>query len=198
MAPARRVRQAAQGQHGLRLPDADVATPLDTLSRRPRFSGPEDFVFCADFGERLDDGRMRRDFYRTLDRAGLGHLRTQQNPIRVHDLRHTFGTLTVQAAPLSGVQAWMGHAHVQTTMIYVHYVPQHDAPDRLTRVFAASSDTLEKLTSYKPRLLLFVRCGSGPVARGDAHSRGNAPTGPAPEARASSSWGAASTAKMRP
>ncbi len=33
----------------------------------------------------------------------------------------------------------MGHAHVQTTMTYVHYVPQHDAAERLTRVFAASA-----------------------------------------------------------
>jgi hypothetical protein len=36
----------------------------------------------------------------------------------------------------------MGHAHVQPTMIYVHHVPQHDAADRLTRVFGAAADAL--------------------------------------------------------
>ncbi len=58
--------------------------------------------------------------------------------MRFHDLRHTFGTLAVQAAAISDVQAWMGHAQIQTTMIYVHYVPQHDAADRLSRAFAAT------------------------------------------------------------
>ncbi len=53
--------------------------------------------------------------------------------------RHAFGTLAVQAAPLTDVQAWMGHAQVQTTMIYVHYVPQHDAADKLSRVFDTAS-----------------------------------------------------------
>ena len=32
----------------------------------------------------------------------------------------------------------MGHADIQTTMIYVHHVPQHDAADRLSRLLAAS------------------------------------------------------------
>lgn len=28
-----------------------------------------------------------------------------------------------------------GHAQMQTTMIYVHHIPQHDAADRLTWVY---------------------------------------------------------------
>jgi integrase len=51
--------------------------------------------------------------------------------MRSHDLRHTFGTIAVQASPLSDVKAFMGHADIQTTMIYVHHVPQHDAAERL-------------------------------------------------------------------
>ena len=54
------------------------------------------------------------------------------NRIVFHDLRHTFGTLAVQAFPLSDVMAMMGHAEISTTMIYVHHVPQHDAAARLT------------------------------------------------------------------
>jgi integrase len=53
-----------------------------------------------------------------------------------HDLRHTFGTLAVQAFPLSDVQAFMGHADIATTMIYVHHTPQHAAADRLGRLVA--------------------------------------------------------------
>jgi hypothetical protein len=40
----------------------------------------------------------------------------------------------VQAFPLTDVKAFMGHADIQTTMIYVHHVPQHDAADRLSRL----------------------------------------------------------------
>ena len=95
---------------------------------------------------------MRRQFYAAVKRAGLGHLRTKDNPLRFHDLRHTFGTLAVQVTPLTDVQAWMGHAQIQTTMIYVHYVPQHDAADRLTRAFTPSgAGQLERLASDLPR-----------------------------------------------
>jgi hypothetical protein len=45
----------------------------------------------------------------------------------------------VQAFPLSDVKAYMGHADIQTTMIYVHHVPQHDAADRLGRLVAAQA-----------------------------------------------------------
>jgi integrase len=39
------------------------------------------------------------------------------NSIRFHDLRHTFGTIAVQAFPLSDVQAYMDHADIHTTML---------------------------------------------------------------------------------
>jgi integrase len=121
------------------VPMADqVAVALDGLSRRRRFVGSDDFVFCTPLGEARSDFFIRRSFHKTLQRAGLGHLRTKANPMRFHDLRHTFGTLAVQAAPISDVQAWMGHAQIQTTMIYVHYVPQHGAAEKLTRLFDAA------------------------------------------------------------
>ena len=37
----------------------------------------------------------------------------------------------MQAFPLSDVQAYMGHADIATTMVYVHHTPQHSAADRL-------------------------------------------------------------------
>jgi integrase len=60
-------------------------------------------------------------------------------PIRFHDLRHTFGTLAVQVFPLSDVKAYMGHADIATTMIYVHHVPQVDAAERLSAALASAA-----------------------------------------------------------
>ncbi len=53
-----------------------------------------------------------------------------------HDLRHTFGTLAVEAWPLHDVQAYMGHADIQTTMIYVHQQPKAAAADKLSQLVA--------------------------------------------------------------
>jgi hypothetical protein len=49
-----------------------------------------------------------------------------------HDLRHTFGTMAAQVWSLHDVQAFMGHADIQTTMQYAHHVPKHDAAEQLT------------------------------------------------------------------
>jgi integrase len=115
-----------------------VAVVLDGLSRRDHGTGPEDLVFTLGFNEPFHQDTVRKRFYVALKRAGLGALREKgddtrpDNRIVFHDLRHTFGTLAVQAFPLSDVMAMMGHAEISTTMIYVHHVPQHDAAARLT------------------------------------------------------------------
>jgi integrase len=114
-----------------------VAVVLDGLSRRDHSTGPEELVFTLGFNEPFHQDTVRKRFYVALERAGLGALRERSddaqpdNRIVFHDLRHTFGTLAVQAFPLSDVMAMMGHAEISTTMIYVHHVPQHDAA-RLT------------------------------------------------------------------
>ena len=43
--------------------------------------------------------------------------------IRFHNLRHCFATLAVQKLPLPTVQGYLGHAHIATTMRYVHHTP---------------------------------------------------------------------------
>ena len=108
-----------------------VAATFDQLSRRERFVADDDYVFCDAIGRPLGDQAMRRPFYQGLEDAGLGELRRKAEPMVFHDLRHTFGTLAVQAFALSDVMAYMGHAHIQTTMIYVHHVPRHDAAHRV-------------------------------------------------------------------
>ena len=96
------------------------------------FTGEDDLVFVNDVGDHFDDSALRRRFYSAAQAAGLKR-------IRFHDLRHTFGTLAVQVFPLSDVKAFMGHADIATTMIYVHYVPQLDAADRLSRALRAAA-----------------------------------------------------------
>ncbi len=110
-----------------------VARVLDEMSRRERFTRDEDLVFCNDLGKHFEDSALRRRFYAARERAGL-------KPIRFHDLRHTFGTLAVQVFPLSDVKAYMGHADIATTMIYVHHVPQLDAAEKLSRALDVSQD----------------------------------------------------------
>ncbi len=78
-----------------------AAKALDGLSRRDRFTGEDDLVFVNDIGGPIEDSQLRRRFPEALERAKLKR-------IRLHDLRHTFGTLAVQAFPLSDVRAYMG------------------------------------------------------------------------------------------
>ena len=46
--------------------------------------------------------------------------------------------------PLTVIQAWMGHAHVQTTMIYLHHRPRHDDADLATAAFAPVSPPVSR------------------------------------------------------
>ena len=108
---------------------------LDGLSRgagAAEGTRPDDLVFSPGYNTPFHHDTVRKRFYSALEAAGLERLRTKDDPIVFHDLRHTFGTLAVQAFPLSDVKAMMGHADISTTMIYVHHVPQTDAAARLS------------------------------------------------------------------
>jgi integrase len=110
-----------------------VAVVLDGLSRREHFTGEDDLVFGNELGEHFDDSALRRRFYAARMRAGLKRF-------RFHDLRHTFGTLAVQVFPLSDVKAYMGHADIATTMVYVHHVPRLDAAARLSAALRSEAE----------------------------------------------------------
>ncbi len=61
-------------------------------------------------------------------------------PIRFHDLRHTFGTVCAASGiPLTTVQAYMGHAHISTTMVYAHFAPAGNEPALISRAFSAAT-----------------------------------------------------------
>jgi integrase len=123
-----------------------AAKALNDLSRREHFTQPGDLVFATVTGDHLDDRTIRGAFYGALDAAGLGGKRQGDDPMVFHDLRHTFGTLAVEAWPLHDVQAYMGHADIQTTMIYVHHQPKAAAADVLTRIVEAAELATELAT----------------------------------------------------
>jgi len=75
---------------------------------------------------------LRRRFKKAVKAAGLPE-------IRFHvcaKLRHAGGA----GVPAVGREAYMGHANIETTMIYVHHLPQHDAADKLTALVSDASN----------------------------------------------------------
>src|SRR4051794_8265095 len=78
-------------------------------------------------GRSLSTGKVRRPALQAARPQHLGIART----------------LAVQAFPLSDVQAYMGHADIDTTMLYVHHTPQHDAADRLSRLVELQAPAMQ-------------------------------------------------------
>ena len=114
------------------LPD-QAAAALDRLSRGGEFTGPDDHVFANRFGRRLDPSALRRRFERARDAAGL-------EPLRFHDLRHTYGSLLVAGGiDLPSVKAAMGHSRLSTTERYLQARPASELAERFTRALAGSS-----------------------------------------------------------
>ena len=118
------------------LPD-QAATALDRLSHRDEFAGPDDYVFANRFGRRLDPSALRRRFERARDAAGL-------EPLRFHDLRHTYGSLLVAGGiDLASVKAAMGHSRITTTERYLHARPAGELADRFTRALGGTDSVPE-------------------------------------------------------
>jgi integrase len=116
------------------LPD-QAATALRRLLRRGELIGSDDYVFANRFGRRLDPSALRRRYERARDAAGL-------EPLRFHDLRHTYGSLLVAGGiDLPSVKAAMGHARITTTERYLHARPASELWERFTHALAASSVT---------------------------------------------------------
>jgi integrase len=94
-----------------------VGETLARLSQRDYCTGDDHLVFIGITGGYLDGSALSKRYRAALERAALRRL-------RFHDLRHTFGTRVIGVADIRRVQEWMGHANVQTTMQYLHYVPR--------------------------------------------------------------------------
>lgn len=109
----------------------DVAQALAGLGQRDDFVADDELVFPNELGRFMDASALRDRYKAAGTRAGL-------RPLRFHDLRHTFGTLAVRKAEVPAVQAWMGHADIQTTMRYVHHRDRGDEAKLLAQAFAVA------------------------------------------------------------
>jgi len=105
-----------------------VAHALSALKDRSAYTAKGDLVFVSRESTHIDGSALRRRYLATLDAAGLRRL-------RFHDLRHTFGSLAINVASIVQVQAWMGHADIQTTMRYLHHKSRADDAQLLSAAF---------------------------------------------------------------
>lgn len=101
-----------------------AALVLEEHRQRTSYGADSDLVFCHPHtGNPYDPSKMRERFYDAMKRAGLGgKVGLKGGGITFHSLRHTFGTHVASAgAPLVAIKEWMGHADIQTTMIYAKW-----------------------------------------------------------------------------
>ena len=110
----------------------EVAESLARLAERGDWTGDDDS--CSRSGWALPR-RLGAEppLQGGAERAGL-------RPLRFHDLRHTFGTRMIGKADIRRVQEWTGHADVQTTMKYLHYVPREKDAELVAEAFRLEPD----------------------------------------------------------
>lgn len=93
---------------------SEVIAVLNKLPRR------SNFVFTDKHGDPYEMNRLRLELIRIAKKAGIQAL------TQVHALRHTFASrLLMRGVDLPSVQKLMGHAKIETTMIYSHQTPDH-------------------------------------------------------------------------
>ncbi len=98
-----------------------------------------DLVFTSETGGPIHPDNVDRDFERLVKRARI-------KLIRIHDLRHTFATLAIQAGvPIKVVSESLGHADIAITLrIYAHVLPSQrvELAEKIgAMLFGASEET---------------------------------------------------------
>ncbi len=118
------------------VPLADpAAAALDRISRREHFVSADDLVCASVIGRHVDGSALRRRYRRAQVAAGV-------DPLRWHDLRHTFGSLlAADGVDLVTIQAAMGHSALATTSRYLHARPASLSADRFSRAFGPAAAT---------------------------------------------------------
>ena len=95
-------------------------------------------MFPSEAGTPLDGRNVyNRYFLPAVEKAGLRHF-------RVHDLRHTYASLLIQAgASLAYVRDQLGHSSIQVTVdLYGHLAPSYIA--ETIRKFAPTFGTADE------------------------------------------------------
>lgn len=129
-------RSSPKGKRRRRVPLAPTAADaLKQLRRRGGWTEPESPVFAAPAtGRPMALTPLMKRYRAALVAAG------HPADFSFHDLRHTFGTTMARAGvPVTTIQAWMGHADLQTTQIYMHYAPAQEDAARIDAAFRRSS-----------------------------------------------------------
>jgi len=101
-----------------------------------------DLVFCHVDGTLLHPERFTRGFSEAVRRRGLP-------AIRLHDLRHGWATLALQAGVHPKVQERLGHANIGITLdTYSHVVAglHEDAAEQVAALFRAGSNPVAEST----------------------------------------------------
>jgi integrase len=112
----------------------EVAKALREHAKRVPMRSDSGLVFVGDGARHVGAKRLRQRYYDALDRAGIKRL-------RIHDLRHTFGTVcAAKGIPLTTIKEWMGHADLATTEIYTTFYPQVSDAAKISAAFAEDPD----------------------------------------------------------
>jgi integrase len=123
-----------------------------------------DLVFNADDGRPLHRNTITKRFHAHLKRAKLPQM-------RLHDLRHTYGSLLMsQGVPLKTISELMGHASIEVTAdVYLHSleVQVRDTAIRIERAlgWSSSTETARRCTTCGQALAIHIEAGppSNPV-----------------------------------
>ena len=107
----------------------EVAHALAAHSQRGPVRSDVDLVFSGTRGGHVDANKLRLRYYAALERAGVQR-------VRIHDLRHTFGTVcAAKGIPQTTIKEWMGHADLATTEIYTAFYPQDADAAKISAAF---------------------------------------------------------------
>ena len=94
---------------------ARLLAGLDAHHKRSVYNQDDALVLCHPHtGKPIESNDLLEWFRRACDRAGVGRLRPDGKPRRIHDLRHTYGTsLAASGVPLRTIQGYFGHQHCE-------------------------------------------------------------------------------------
>jgi integrase len=108
-----------------------VIQALRDLHAESHWTAPSDPVFATpSTGQPMSRTQLMERYRAALTAAGL------PLDFSFHDLRHTFGTTMARAGvPVGTLQAWMGHADLATTQLYMHYAPAEQDAARIEAAF---------------------------------------------------------------
>lgn len=110
---------------------------LAKLGERSMFTKAGDLVFCSRTGGHLDASSLRLRYKAARDATIAAN--PDMQPLRFHDLRHSFGTMAAQRFDLVNVGNMLGHRDTRTTARYLHARPASEDAAKLSGIFGRGS-----------------------------------------------------------